>query len=64
MPLNASGAKVEVIERIGHGGSTYSSSRLTSDQPLNCTGLQATLAIEERIGHGGSTYFSGGTLTN
>jgi hypothetical protein len=55
---------IEVMERIGHGGSTYSSSRLTSDQPVSCTGLQANVNIEARIGHGGSTYPYGVTMTD
>lgn len=61
---NPTGVQVDVIERIGHGGSTYFSSRLTSDQPVTCTGLQVKVEIEDRIGHGGSTYSSGATMTN
>jgi hypothetical protein len=61
---NPTNVKVDVIKRIGHGGSTYSSSRLTSDQPANCTGLEASVAIEHRIGHGGSTYSFEATRTN
>ena len=46
--------RVDVMERIGHGGSTHSSSQ--PDRAGTCHGTGLT--IVERIGHGGSTYTS------
>jgi hypothetical protein len=46
--------RVEVIERIGHGGSTYASSQSDGADTCHETGVSAI----ERMGHGGSTYSS------
>ena len=51
--------RVDVIERIGAGGSTYSSSRLMPVQPEDSHVAGTELSkvdVIERIGAGGSTY--------
>jgi hypothetical protein len=51
--------RVDVIERIGAGGSTYSSSRSMSVKPgdSHVAGIeQRRVDVIERIGAGGSTY--------
>lgn len=52
--------KVEVIERIGHGGSTYQS---TATQASNCQGGRR-VDVVHRIGQGGSIYSSSQTMNN
>ena len=52
---------VEVMQRIGHGGSTYDTAQGMALGRDRCTLLHATGAmvdVIERIGHGGSTYSS------
>lgn len=44
--------RADVIERMGHGGSTYSSSQPDGAGTCNGTGV----SVIERVGHGGSTY--------
>jgi len=46
--------RVDVMERMGHGGSTYSFSQPDGAGTCHGTGL----SVVERIGHGGSTYSS------
>ena len=53
--------RVDAIERIGAGGSTYSSSRSMPSQPgdSNVAGTERRkVDVIERIGAGGSTYSS------
>lgn len=46
-----------IIERIGHGGSTYAPYVLDGAGDCKFTAPKmASVAITERIGHGGSTY--------
>ena len=46
--------RVDVTERMGHGGSTYFSSQPDGAGTCNGTGV----TVIERIGHGGSSYSS------
>ena len=53
--------RVVVIERVGAGGSIYSSSQSMPSQPgdSNVAGAERRkVVVIERIGAGGSTYFS------
>lgn len=50
-------------ERIGHGGSTYSSSQPDGVGACARGEEQRTIDTTERIGHGGSTYQSKTTKT-
>ena len=52
--------RVDVIERIGAGGSTYSSSRPMPAQPGDSVAgtERRKVDVSERIGAGGSTYSS------
>ncbi|MDH4081775.1 MAG: hypothetical protein OEU68_18410 [Nitrospira sp.] len=52
---------IEVMERIGHGGSTYDTADGMVPGRDGCTLLNPTgvpVDVIERIGHGGSTYSS------
>lgn len=52
--------KVEVTERIGHGGSTYQSK---TSQTGDCQAGQR-VDVVQRIGQGGSIYSSSQTMSN
>lgn len=52
--------QVEVIERIGHGGSIYPSKAAGAS---DCQ-QGRRVDVVQRIGQGGSTYFSSQTLSN
>lgn len=52
--------KVEAVERIGHGGSTY---QAKAGQAGECQAGQK-VDVVQRIGQGGSTYSSSQTMNN
>jgi hypothetical protein len=52
------GQRVDLSERIGHGGSTYFSSNSMPDGAVACRFTAQASGVDtiERIGHGGSLY--------
>ena len=57
----------QMMERIGHGGSTYDTAHGMIPGRDGCTLLNPTgvqVDVIGRIGHGGSTYSSDETMTN
>lgn len=52
------GRHVDVIERVGAGGSIYSFSQPPSAQTLDCQVAGRKADVVQRIGHGGSIYTS------